>query len=340
MTESRPPRGDAPSPDLIMETFLGYQRAAALQAAVRLDLFTAIAEGAVEPASLALRCAAAERGIRILCDYLTVLGFLEKKGGAYRLGSAAATFLDRRSPAYIGSVGDFLLDPAMAALFLDDPTAPVRKGGSEGLANLAPENPVWVRFARAMAPFVGRQAQMLSALLAEGPHPRKVLDIAAGHGLFGIAVAEAFPSAEVVAVDWAPVLEVARENAAAAGVGGRHRLLPGSAFEVAFGSGFDLVLLPNFLHHFDASACIALLKKVRAALTDDGRIAIVEFVPNDDRVSPPLPAMFAYVMLATTPAGDAYTFTEFGRMLREAGFTRIERRPLDPTPQSGIIAAP
>jgi ubiquinone/menaquinone biosynthesis C-methylase UbiE len=191
-----------------------------------------------------------------------------------------------------------------------------------------------------MAPFVGRQAQMLAALLADGPHPRKVLDIAAGHGLFGIAVAEAFPSAEVVALDWAPVLEVARENAAAAGVGGRRRLLAGSAFEVAFGSGFDLVLLPNFLHHFDAPACTALLKKVRAALTDDGRIAIVEFVPNDDRVSPPLPAMFAYVMLATTPAGDAYTFAEFERMLREAGFTRIERRPLDPTPQSAIIAAP
>jgi ubiquinone/menaquinone biosynthesis C-methylase UbiE len=340
MTESRPPRGDAPSPDLIMETFLGYQRAAALQAAVRLDLFTAIAEGAVEPASLAIRCAASARGLRILCDYLTVLGFLEKNGGAYRLGSTAATFLDRRSPSYLGSVGEFLLDPAMAALFLADPAAPVRNGGSEGLANLAPENPVWVRFARAMAPFVGRQAQMLAALLADGPHPRKVLDIAAGHGLFGIAVAEAFPSAEVVALDWAPVLEVARENAAAAGVGGRHRLLAGSAFEVACGCGFDVVLLPNFLHHFDAPACTALLKKVRAALTDDGRIAIVEFVPNDDRVSPPLPAMFAYVMLATTPAGDAYTFAEFERMLREAGFTRIERRPLDPTPQSAIIAAP
>jgi SAM-dependent methyltransferase len=322
-----------------METFSGYQRGAALQAAVRLDLFTAIGEGANDPVALARRCAASPRGLRILCDYLTVTGFLEKEGGAYRLGRDAAVFLDRRSPTYLGSLGDFLLDPAMVRLFLDDPVAPVRDGGSTGLGNLSPENPIWVRFARAMAPFVAPQARMVAALLGEGAPPRKVLDIAAGHGLFGVAVAETFPGTEVVAVDWAPVLEVARENAAEAGVADRLRLLPGSVFDVAFGSGFDAVLLPNFLHHFDAPSCVALLRKVRAALTERGRVVTIEFVPNEDRVSPPIPAMFSYVMLATTPSGDAYTFAEFEQMFRDAGFTRVELRPLPPTPQSAIIAA-
>jgi SAM-dependent methyltransferase len=338
MTDARPPRGDAPSPDLVMETFLGYQRAAALQAAVRLDLFTAVAEGVASPAALARRCGAAERGMRILCDYLTVLGFLEKDDGGYRLGRDAAVFLDRRSPAYLGSIGDFLLDPAMTRLFLADPVAPVRNGGSAGLGTLAPEDPVWIRFARAMAPFVGPQARLVAGFLGDGAPPRTVLDVAAGHGLFGIAAAEAFPDAEIVALDWAPVLEVARENAAAAGVAGRLRFLPGSAFEVAFGTGFDVVLLPNYLHHFDAPTCVALLRKARAALADGGRDVAVEFVPDEDRVAPPVAAMFAYVMLATTPAGDAYTFAELEGMFREAGFTRVERRPLPPSPQSAIIA--
>lgn len=340
MTDARPVDGGPPSPDLLMETFLGYQRAAALQAAVRLDLFTVIAEGAGDPPTLAARCAASARGLRILCDYLAVLGFLRKEGTVYRLGRDAAMFLDRRSPAYLGSIGDFLLDPAMTELFLKDPVATVRNGGSEGLGSVSPENPIWIRFARAMAPFVAPQARMVAALLGERAPPRKVLDIAAGHGLFGIAVAEAYPDAEVIAVDWAPVLEVARENAAKAGVADRLRVLPGSAFEVEYGTGFDVVLLPNFLHHFDAPTCVALLRKVRAALADGGRVVAVEFVPNEDRVSPPIPAMFAYVMLSTTPSGDAYTFAELERMFRSAGFTRVELSPLAPAPQSAIIAAP
>jgi ubiquinone/menaquinone biosynthesis C-methylase UbiE len=215
----------------------------------------------------------------------------------------------------------------------------VRNGGSDGQANVAPENPIWVRFARAMAPFVAPQARMVAEMLGRSePPPRKVLEIAAGHGLFGIAVAEANPAAEVVAVDWAPVLEVAHENAAAAGVKGRFRLLPGSAFEVEFGTGFDLALLPNFLHHFDEPTCVGLLRKVHAALVEGGRAVAVEFVPNEDRITPPLPATFAFVMLATTPAGDAYTFAELERMFRTAGFAAVERQELAPTPQTAILA--
>jgi hypothetical protein len=78
-----------------------------------------------------------------------------------------------------------------------------------------------------------------------------VLDIAAGHGLFGINFAQSNPKVKVTALDWPSVLEVAKGNAAAAGVGGQYSLKPGSAFDVDFGSGYDVVLLTNFLHHFD-----------------------------------------------------------------------------------------
>ena len=98
----------------------------------------------------------------------------------------------------------------------------------------------------------------------------RVLDLAAGHGLFGIAVARANPGATVVAQDWEEVLAVARENAELAGVAGRFRLLPGSAFEVEFGEGLDLVLVPNFLHHFDPPTCVALLRRVHDALRRAG----------------------------------------------------------------------
>jgi hypothetical protein len=89
----------------------------------------------------------------------------------------------------------------------------------------------------------------------------KVLDIAAGHGLFGIEIARQNPQARVTGLDWAPVLRVALENARKAGVQDRYDMLPGSAFQVDFGGPYDVVLLTNFLHHFDQPTCVGLLKK-------------------------------------------------------------------------------
>ena len=114
-----------------------------------------------------------------------------------------------------------------------------------------------------------------------------MLDIAAGHGIFGIVIAQRNPQAEIVAVDWAGVLSVATENAAKMGVAARHKALPGDAFSADLGTGYDVALMTNFLHHFDAATCTTLLKKVAASLKPGGRIAVLEFVPNDDRVSPP-----------------------------------------------------
>jgi ubiquinone/menaquinone biosynthesis C-methylase UbiE len=162
------------------------------------------------------------------------------------------------------------------------------------------------------------------------------LDVAAGHGLFGISLAKAIPDLEVTAIDWSAVLSVARENAEAAGVAGRYRPVGGSAFEVDWGEGYDLVLLTNFLHHFDHETCIDILSRARKALTSGGRALAVEMVPNEDRVSPPFPAMFSYMMLGSTPAGDAYTTAELTAMGKRAGFGRVWTRPAEPTPETLI----
>jgi ubiquinone/menaquinone biosynthesis C-methylase UbiE len=189
-----------------------------------------------------------------------------------------------------------------------------------------------------MAPMFLLPAQAAAKLLTTPGQPANVLDVAAGHGLFGIHVALHNPAAEVTFQDWENVLEVARDNATAHGLTGRFRTIAGNAFDVAFGSGYDLVLLPNFLHHFDCDTNVRLLRKVHASLTPGGRVAVVEFVPNDDRVSPPDGALFAMRMLGTTPAGDAYTAAELDRMLLEAGFTGGHAVRLAPAPQTLIVA--
>lgn len=328
------------SPGLFLDQLLGFQETAALKAAIALDVFSAIARGEDTPAKLARSVDAAERGVRILCDFLTVNGHLEKTGERYRLTPSSAMFLDRDSPACLASVVDFLASPVVIARYLDDPIGFVRRGGSEGAASVAPEDPSWVTFAKSMVPFMTPVAQGVAAAVARmPPPPRRILDIAAGHGLFGITLAQKAPGAVVVALDWPSVLAVARENANNAGIGARFSTIEGDAFNVDWGRDYDVVLLPNFLHHFDVPTCETLLRRARSALAPGGRVVIVEMVPNDDRVTPPFPAAFAFMMLGGTPSGDAYTLRELTSMAKAAGFTHVSAEPLPPSPQTMIVCS-
>lgn len=337
---SRSAEIEQPSPAVIFETLNAYQRTQCLKGAIELDLFSAIGQGAGTAAEIAGRCNASERGIRILCDFLVVNGFLTKDENRYALTIDSSTFLDRSSPAYLGGVVKFLGSPELTDNF-NDVAAIVRKGGTVNTeeGTVSPDNPVWVEFARSMAALMGLPAELLARLIgADSGEKLKVLDIAAGHGLFGIAIAKANPNAEVVALDWQAVLEVAKENATSAGVSDRYDTIAGSAFEAEFGTGYNVVLLTNFLHHFDKPTCEALLRKVYASLEPGGRAVTFEFVPNEDRVSPPVAATFSMMMLGSTPSGDAYTFSELEQMFANAGFTSSEIHALPPTFQQVVIS--
>jgi len=313
-----------PTPERFFNAINAYQQTEAIKAAIELEIFTAIAEGNVQPASIAKRCQAAERGVRILCDFLTIHGFLTKDGDTYVLAPDSALFLDRHSPAYMGGAIEFLLTSRVregnARI-----TEAVRQGGTAlGEGTLERENPDWVRFAKAMMPLMQMPAEIMATELRKGGEAQKVLDIAAGHGIFGIAVAKQNPAAHVYAADWKNVLEVASKNAQGLGVADRYHLLPGSAFETDFGTNYDLILITNFLHHFDPPTCTGFMRKVHSALKPGGRAAIAELVPNPDRITPPTAAAFSMMMLATTPRGDAYTFVELESISKNAGFTRVE----------------
>jgi len=315
----------SPSPILFFETAFAIQRTCSIRAAVDLDVFTAIKEGHNTTSALADRCKASERGLRMLVDYLVMLGFLTKSDNTYALTQDSEVFLVKTSPAYLGGTLEFLLSPTLFDGFCNL-TEAVRKGGTtmEDQGTIAEEHPEWVTFARAMVPMmIGPAKWIAEHLVSTGGTIRKVLDVAAGHGVFGVEIAKRFPDAEVTAVDWANVLTVARENADAAALDDRYKTIAGSAFDVDFGEGYDVVLLTNFLHHFGIPECEDFLRKVRGAMAPGGRVITLEFVPNDDRVSP-ASADFALIMLVTTPAGDAYTFKEWDAMFQNAGFGRSE----------------
>jgi ubiquinone/menaquinone biosynthesis C-methylase UbiE len=335
-----PATGTHLTPERIFNALNAHEQTAALLTAIELDIFTAIGAGANTAAAIAAKTGAAQKGARVLCDFMTVHGFLTKDQGKYALTQESAFFLDRKSPACVASMAGFLGSKQARARF-DTLTEAVRKGGSvwsEG-DNTKPNDEFWVTFARSMAPLAVPSSQFIAALVrAEEGQPCKVLDIAAGHGMYGITIATKNPRAEIVGLDWPAVLEVAQENARKFGVADRYSVRAGSALDAEMGSGYDYVLLTNILHHFDVPTCEKLMRRVHAALKPSGKAITLEFVPNEDRVTPPTAAAFSLIMLANTDAGDAYTFSEYEKMFRNAGFARSELYPVPDMPQRVVVS--
>lgn len=328
------------TPERIFQIFQGYQASYALKTAIDLDIFTKIYDGNKTISDIAKNVESSERGIRILCDSLTVLGFLTKENNEYILPEISSEFLNRKSLKYIGDSVYFLMNDKLMQGFSDLPNA-VKKGGStvsdEG--SLDPESPMWVKFARGMMGMMMPLAhQMVKKTNFDEKQELKVLDIAAGHGIFGITIAQKYKNAEIHAVDWKNVLDVAKENAEIFGVSDRYKTIDGSAFDVDFGNDYDLILLTNFLHHFDKITNEKLLSKINNSLKNDGKVITLEFIPNEDRISPPGEAMFSLTMLATTPAGDAYTFNELQEMFEKTGFSKNEDVQLEGLPQHIVIS--
>ena len=305
-----------------------------MQAAVDIGLFSAIAAGSSTAPAIAKACNASPKGVRVLCDYWVVEGMLQKSGDTYRLTLEAAKFLDRASPAYLGGVLGFINGPIKP--FFERLTQAVRKGGCESAGSVETEYEGWVPFAEDMGAMMFPAAQAIAKIVS--PVSGRVLDVAAGHGLFGVLLAQANPGVRVTALDWPKVVEIAKKNASRMGVGDRYTTIPGDAFKADLQGPYDLILLTNLLHHFSTEKCTALLKRLRAALRPGGRLVTLEFIPNEDRVSPPMSATFPLVMLATTEFGDAYTFAELERMLRSAGFTKNKLHQPEDSPQQIVVS--
>lgn len=329
-----------PTPARFFQAVSSYQQSAAIKTSIELGVFTAIGSGCDTAEALAVRCHTSVKGMRVLCDYLVIHEFLTKDGNRYGLSPDAAAFLDKNSRMYVGGIVGFMLLPQMVGAF-DNLTAVVRKGGTvmNTGGTMAYEHPVWKDFARSMVPLMIPAAEGIAGIVkANSGAPMKVLDLAAGHGIFGITIARHNPHAQIHAVDWTPVLEIAREHATASGVVDRWHAIEGSAFEVELGVDYDVALITNFHHHFSPPTIETLMRKVHGALKPEGLAVTLEFVPNDDRVTPPEAASFSMMMLGTTEEGDAYTFAEYQTMFQNSGFAHNKLQRIEGSPQALIVS--
>jgi 3-hydroxy-5-methyl-1-naphthoate 3-O-methyltransferase len=164
-----------------------------------------------------------------------------------------------------------------------------------------------------------------------------VLDLAAGSGVWGIALAQRWPQVRVTAVDWPVVLPVTEKTVAGFGLSDRFTFTAGDLHAADFGTGHQIATLGHILHSEGEANSRALLAKTFDALASGGTIAIAEFLVNRDRTGPLTGLYFAVNMLVNTENGDTWSFEEISEWLAEAGF--VNARTLDSPGPSPLILA-
>jgi SAM-dependent methyltransferase len=329
----------AVTPQRLFELGWGFVPPLLLQSAVENRVFDALDGGPKTLDELAAATGASKRGLRALVNALVGLDILRRQEDRFTLAADTAAFLVSTKPAFLGGILQNLTGQLLdnfrhlsEVVRTGKPTTRVNeqtKGSEffskfvESLFNLA--YPAACALADHLAPQMPQNGKV------------KILDIAAGSGVWGFGVAQKFPDSQITAVDWPGVLPVTRRIAQRQKLADRLRTIEGDILEVDYGTGFHVATLGAILHSEGEARSRRLLKKVFDALAPGGVIAIAEFVPNDDRTGPPQPLIFAVNMLVHTDEGDTFTLKEMTEWLRQAGFQDIRQVEV-PTPSPLLVA--
>ena len=292
-----------------------------LLTALRLDLFTVLADQALSAAALADRLGAAERGLTILLDALVALGLLVKQDHRYANTPFASVALDRTKPSFCGYMP--LLDAHCWELWgrLEDT---IRSGSCPDQDTLFHADPLGTELLlRGLHADALRLAPALAVRLDLGRH-RRLLDLGGGAGTYAIAFCQAHPGLTAVIFDLPGPLALAQSLVSAAGPTDRISLIAGDFCTDALPGGFDLALLSNVLHSQSAQINQRILREVYGALEPGGELVLRDVLMNEDRTSPAFGALFTVNLLLHSAAGRCYTFSEVSGWLAAAGFHDLE----------------
>jgi predicted O-methyltransferase YrrM len=325
------------TPERILQLAWGFAPTLIIQAAVQHRLFDHLAESPRTLAELASATGASARGLKAILNALVGLQLLSRSGDRYQLEPESAAFLVSTKPAYHGGFFKHMSHLLERWLELKDVVQTGRPISHQKESSEAPE--FFAGFVESLFPLAYAAAQKLGQhlQLAGAKSPLSVLDIGAGSGVWGIALAQQSPLVTVRAVDWPRVLEVTEKIARRCGVADRLTLAPGDLLEADFGTGHKVATIGHILHGEGPERNQQLLRRTFQALAPGGTVAIAEFLPNEERTGPPGSLLFAVNMLVNTEAGDTYTFGEISSWLKEAGF--VDPRLLDVPSVSPLVLA-
>ncbi len=267
-------------------------------------------------AALARRLKIDPRATEILLDAVTALGLLKKNRSTYRNTALANTFLIKTSIWYQGYMlrhSDHLWKNWTG---LDEIVKTGRPNRLEGR-----DYQVFIRAmhnnAVLLAPMVIGAVDTMGVKTA--------LDLGGGPGTYCTELSRRGVKATLF--DLPEAIEIARQLVKSKTV----RFMAGDFHYDDIGKGYDLVLLSQILHSLSIEEIQALLMKARSALNPEGRIAIHEFLLDNDRAHPVPGALFSINMLINTAKGRCYTSQEMAGWLKKAGLKHIKTKNLGDT---------
>lgn len=330
-------KAKAPTPERLMQMAWGYAVTLIVDAALYHRFFDLLDGGAKTARELAATAQTSERGARAIVEALVGFKLLDREGDRYALTAEAAAFLVSSRPGFHGLFYAHAVDQLLPKWM--QLREVVKSGKPVAAQSQGDSATFFANFVESLFPISYPAARALGEYLkvAQSSRPLSVLDVGAGSGVWGIALAEQSQHVTVRAVDWPQVLEVTRRVAEGHGVADRFSYASGDLWQANFGAGHDIAVLGHILHSEGPEQIRKLLRKINAAMAPGGAIAVMEFVVNDDRNGPPPALMFAVNMLVNTEHGSTYTFAEISDWLREAGF--VNARTLAVPAVSPLILA-
>lgn len=334
---------DPVTPERLMQMMWGFAPPLILEAALRMDVFDRLADTPRTVAELAAGTGASPRGLTAIMDALVGLGLLDKDvttGGDARYGltTESAAFLVSNRRDYRGDIFRHI-STQLLPMWLNLPEVARTGIPSRPVNQEANGATFFQEFVESLFPGNFPAAQVLAEHLgvAKLAGPVKVLDLAAGSGVWSIAQALASPRVQVTAVDWPDVLPVTKRVAARHGVAERYRFVAGDILTAEYDTGYRLALLGHILHTEGPDRSRVLLRRVHDALAPGGTVAIAEFLVDADRKGPVSGVIFAVNMLLHSEVGGTYSFEEISDWLRGAGFTDMRTLPA-PAPSPLVLA--
>jgi SAM-dependent methyltransferase len=328
-----------PTPERLQQLGFAYGPPLIISAAVNNKVFDALDGGAKTVQQLQKETGGSARGLRAIMDALVGLELLKKDRQAkYSLTPESQAFLISEKPGTLaGFFGSIL--PVLTSRWLRL-TDIVRDGRPPVAVNQETEGTEFFsQLVETIIPMSYPGAQKLADHLkvANAKEQLRVIDLAAGSGIWGIAVAQKSPRVRVTAVDWAGMIPTTKRITEKFGVRDRFDFIEGDLSEANFGSGYDVATLGHILHSEGEERSRQLLNKTFRALKSGGTIAIAEWLVNDDRTKPLPSLMFSVQMLVNTEKGDTFSFNEIKNWLEDAGFKKV-RKLEAPGPSPLILA--
>lgn len=327
------------TPERIMQMAFGYAPTLIIEAAIKHRVFDVLDEAPKTVAETAAATGASERGLRAIMNALVGFNFLAVDAdGRYSLAPESAAFLVSTKPAYHGMFFRHTSEQILPLWM--QLTETVRSGKPAKAVNQEDDGAAFfTEFVEGLFPLSYRAAQVLGENLGipETQSEISVLDLAAGSGVWSIALAQQSPNVQVTTVDWAGVIPTTRRMAERFGVADRYNFVEGDLAEADFGSGHTVATLGHILHSEGAERSKKLLQKTFDALAPGGTIAIAEFLVNKERTAPPQGLIFAVNMLVHTESGDTFSFEEISEWLAECGFENARLLEV-PAPSPLVLA--